>query len=361
MNVYWIVWISIIILAVFIRQGDYACSGELTASRCVHTKAAKICFVIAGILLVMIAGCRYYVGTDFGAYYRQYRLYVGTNRIVRAFIKLDEPGIRIIYTLASAVHDTPGMCIFAVAAVTLGIELSVIYKNTDMIGAALVLFAFTCWSACFNGVRQDLAAAVLFCGLPALREKNFIKYAIIVFLAFLCHRSAIVMILVYFIVNREVNTKNIILLIAASAVVLVSYDYVFGFVNVVLDHDLTGQEAYWNARVNVLRTASKVAPAVFFMLVYKGKTKTPESNFYLNLLIVHAVVAVVTSNSTALARMSMYTAPFAVIAIVELVKRFPLGIRGLVNMVIAGLYWFMEWYECSKSPALSSFRLKWFW
>lgn len=354
MKVYWITWITVILLAGLAQSSDYRYSSQLTVNRIVHRRGAKTAYFLAGCVLIFVAGFRYYVGTDFGGYYHAFLSYA--NDLWRSLKELDEPGLRLVYRIASKFSSNKAAGIFSAALVTLGLELIVIYRNTDRIGLSLILFVFTCWAACFNGMRQALACAVLFCGLPALRDRDFKRYALTVFLAFLCHRSSAVMILVYFIAHREVNLKNVLLLVLASTVVLLSYDYVLSFVNWVLDNDISGDEPYWSTQVNTLRTASKVAPAVFFLIVYWKKPKTAAVNFYMNLLIVHAVVAVVTTNSACLARMSMYTAPFALIAIAELIKAFPGGTRQLIAAGIVALYWFMEWYEMSNSSSLNPFR-----
>jgi len=358
MLIYWIVWISIIVLAFACQKSELQQAPCLTTSGFQHNKTTRFVFVLAALLLILIAGCRYYVGTDFGGYYRGYWTYLD---LVPAIKTLNEPGIRLIYKIAVLIHDNGGTCIIAVAAVTLGLELYTIYKNTDNIGFALALFTFTCWTTCFNGVRQALAAAVLLCGLPFLRDKKFWKYAIIVMLAFLCHRSAIVMILVYFIVNREVNIKNVIILIFASVVVLISYDSVYELVNVVMDNEVTGEEAYWSTQVNILRILTEIAPATLFLYLFRHEEKTPEINFYLNVLIMHAVVGIVTSNSACLARMVMYTMPFAVIAMAKLTKQLSDNLSRIHSFLIIVFFWIMEYYQCSISVDLNNFRLKWFW
>ena len=358
MLVYWMVWFAVLILAGFCKAYDFYPSQELTESRVYHGGLATFFFLIASIMLIIVAGCRYYVGADFGAYYK-YKNYLDFLPSIKA---LDEPGIRVIYNIAVLIHRSGGMCIMAAATVTLGLELSALYKNTDNIGFALPLFVFTCWTSCFNGVRQDLAVAVLFCGLPALREKNFKKYAFIVFLAFLCHRSAIIMILVYFIVNRKVNARNVIILIVASVIVLLSYDKVYNLVNtVLLDHDVTGQEAYWGTVVNIYRVLTYIVPAAFFLYMYRYAEKDCLTCFYLNLLLIHAIVGAVTMNSAALARMVMYTMPFAVVAMAELLKRLSGNNRRIYSCGIVILFWIMQIYEVANSNSLSPFRLKWFW
>ena len=358
MTVYWIVWASEILIAALISKAEVEPDSQLTVKRRYHSSSEKWLFIIAALLLIFIAGCRNDVGADFGSYYRLYTNYMDFWGSLKT---LEEPGIHLVYSIAAMIRNTGRFCVFAVAAVTIGLQMLTLYRNTNKIGLALILYTFMCWTAGFNGVRQALAAAVLFCGFSALRDKKFIKFFVIVILAFLCHRSAIVMVLIYLLVHRKISIRNVIILIIASSIVLLSYDYVFQLAGMVLEEDILGTAEYWSTEVNRLRVLAHVVPAAFFLFVCRNKEKTPELSFYLNLLIVGAVVSVVTMNSAALSRMNMYMTPFMIIAIVELFKMVDSKYTKLLTIATVLLYGIMEWYECQGSPTLNNFQLEWLW
>ena len=358
MITYYIVWVSVIFFAAFVVRKDYPVKDDLSYGQIEHSSAAKVYFIIASLILILVAGLRYNVGTDYGAYSRGYRMFLDFWGSLK---NLSEPSIHLIYSIAVKIHDNGQFCTFVVTAIIIGLELRVIYKNTDNIGFALVIFLFTCWSACFNGVRQCLATAVLFCGYPALRDRKFLKYALFVFLAFLCHRSALVMILLYFIVNRDLNAGNILFLVVSSVIVLISYEYVFRVAGIILDESVSTTATYWGDSINRIRILTQVAPAVFFLLVYRKREKTPQVTFYINLLLAAAVVSVVTMNSRGLGRMSMYMTPFVVISIAELIKIYRDKNLHIASIIIAALYGTMEWIEVSGSSSLNNFQFQWIW
>ena len=359
MTVYWFVWVGIVLIATLISKAETEPDTQLTIKRRYHSGTEKWLFIVATLILIFVAGCRNEVGADFGSYFHYYTKYLN---FWEALISFKEPGIHFVYSIAAMIRDTGRFCLFSVAAVTIGLQMFTLYRNTNNIALALVLYTFTCWTACFNGVRQALAAAVLFCGFSVLRDKKFFKFFVIVILAFLCHRSAIIMVLMYFIAHRKISIKNVIILITASVIVLLSYDYVFHFVGLILDEDILATEStYWTNAVNPLRVLSRVAPAVFFLCVCRNNEKTPELSFYLNLLIIGAVVSIVTMNSTAMGRMGLYMAPFMVISIVELIKVVESRYTRLLTIAIVLLYGIMEWYEIQGSPTLNNFQLQWLW
>ncbi len=356
MTVYYIVWSCAIILGIAINQVDFFQKRELTVKRVNHTIQAGSLYILLSVILVLFAGCRYYVGTDFGAYFR-YNNYLDFWQSLR---NIDEPGIRLIYSIAVRIHESGQFCVFSVAAITLGLELWIIYNNTDRIGVAIILFCFICWTSCFNTVKQVLATAVLFCGFPALRDKDLKKYILFAILAFLCHRSAIVMVLISIMTSRKTSIGNVILLLIFSVVLLYSYDRVYRVVSIVLDNSITGDELYWSTQVNRLRPLVRIVQAGFFLYVYRDIEKTDTVSFYLNIMIVSAVISVVTMNSAALARMSIYMGPFTVIALVELLKVFSDANRGLITVLIIVLYGIVEYVECD-GVLFTLDHLRWFW
>lgn len=356
MTTFFITWFSIFVLAFFIKRLDFSFENNISYSKIDHTYAAKGLFFLGCCILIFVAGCRYNVGSDYYAYYGWYQSYA--ESFFERLRTFDEPGISFIYWVTVKFINDGAACVFVANAIMIFLILCVFKRNTDNIALALILYSLICWDATFNGMRQALATAILFLGFPYLRDKKLIKYCIIVFLAFLCHKSAIVFILLYFIVHRKIDGKNLILILVASFVVLYSYDAVFNFTNWVLDKDIDTQGAYISRTVNFLRVAANIAPSVFFLIRYWKKEKSEAESFYLNLLIIHGVVSLVTLNSAYLARLNMYTAPFEIIAISELVKGKKES-KSVLEIGIIILFLIFEIYQVWASPDLNSFH--WIW
>lgn len=69
--------------------------------------------------------------------------------------------------------------------------------------SVLVFITFGFYTFFFNGLRQGVAMAICFFGLPYLIEKRIFYYSVIVFLASLFHTSALIMLPLYFLVNSK--------------------------------------------------------------------------------------------------------------------------------------------------------------
>lgn len=358
MSVYYITILIVSFFCLLAKNFDYKEAQYDILNRNKHTQATMVCYIVAICVLIFVAGFRYRVGTDFGGYYLSYDRYA--KEFFEHLITLDEPGFRFICWITVLLKGNGTTAIFLSTAITVFLFLKTIYKNTDCLVTATLLYVFLgCWHGSFNGVRQYLASAVIFSGIRFIKEKKFWKYALIVFIAFLFHKSAILMIFAYFVAHNKINLKNIIILVLASLIVLASFTEVVEITGFILQEDLSDEGTYLTATVNVFRVLVAIAPAVFFLIVYWKKEMTAEQRMWLNLLILNGIIMLATSNSTYFARMGIYTDTFTAIAIPELSKKFGFKNRIIIKSMILLLYMVFWFYEISISSALNNFMFVW--
>ena len=309
---------------------------ELSIGRVKHSQATLIIFIIVAFALIFMSAMRYGVGADFWSYYGGYSKY--TSYFLDSLVHLDEPGIKLIYIIAEFVSGDSQAPIALCAIITLGLILIVLYRNTDRLFQATMLFLFLgVWSHSFNAIRQFLAVAIVFTGFRFIRERKFWRYALLVFIAFLFHKTAMLMIIPYFIVHNKISQRNIALLIVGTVVVLLTYDMLFDIAG-----DITGSthldSEYAQRSVNILRIAVSVAPAIFAIVINYHKEKDESTTFYMNLLIIHATIMVMASGSTYFGRIGSYTLPFLCIAMPEIFKKIPKKNKFIIMVAIYALY-----------------------
>ena len=181
--------------------------------------------------------------------------------------------------------------------------LRTVYRNSTQLFMAGMLFVFLgCWHGAFNGVRQYLAAAIIFAAYPFLRNRQFWKWTLFVFIAFLFHKSAVVMIVPYFFAHRKIDWKNILFVIACSILVFYSYDRLYGIIDTIMGEEIKWSYSYMSHSLNILRVLVGVAPAVYYLAAFRNIEKDEDTVFWLNSLIIHAVAIVVSSQSSYIAR-----------------------------------------------------------
>ena len=228
---------------------------------------------------------------------------------------------------------------------------------TALLFALFVLMGF--WHGSFNGVRQYLAASVLFCGYNYLKEKQLLKYFLVVCIAFLFHRSAIVMLFLYPVVHRKINQVNILLSAAVLAVFSFYSRSMFSVAGWIMEKQYSLNNGYTSHQVNIIRVVAACIPAIIFLVLYWGEELSDSETFYLNLLIVHAAIRLFTMNSALLYRVGIYTTAFAVIAIAELLEGLHDSNRKIVTAGILAMYFGMWWYELAGTSSLNHFQ--WIW
>lgn len=359
MITYYITILLVVLFCTVAEYCDYKTIQYNTIEQNRHKQLTLFFFFLAGAVLIFVAGFRYYVGADYVNYFTSnaYKASVLKERL----LTFNEPGYCFIAWISELVNGGGGCAIFISAAITNFLFLRTIYKNTNSLLTATLLFIFIgCWHGTFNGVRQYLAAAILFSGIRFIKERKFWKYALVVFVAFLFHASAIVMIFAYFIAYNKISLKNIIILIIGSLIILASFNEILSVAGFILDQEFQDSwlvgETYITRSINFIRVLIAAAPAAFFIICYQNKAINNDQKFWINMLILNAIMWFATSNSAYLARMGIYTGPFLAIGIPELIKESNIKEKKLLSTIIVIAFALFWWYEVSRSYTLNNFQ-----
>lgn len=324
----------------------------------IKNTSTKIFFIFAAIILILIAGLRYDVGTDYLNYLVRYEVYAA--KFLDSILTLEEPGFKFICWISILIGGNGFTAIFLSSLITITLFLITIYKNTDLLLPSTLLYIFLgCWHGAFNGIRQFLAAAIVFAGVNFIKERKFLKYALVVFIAFLFHGSAILMIFPYFIAHNKISLPNIFFLTASSIAILFSFSEIVKITGFILNDDITNASTYLTQAVNIFRILVAIAPALFFLLAYQKKPITQEQQFWINMLILNAIMMIATSNSAYLARMGIYTVPFSIIGIPELIDGLDEKDKKISTNIILILFFAFWIYDLSNNTSLSNFKFIW--
>lgn len=358
MAVYYLTIVLVCFLCYYAEDMDWPETDKLNEIVIKHTSNAGIIYACVILLLIFVAGLRYKVGMDYSAYYKHFENYL--NTLPNAIRELDEPGYGILVWIATRFYYDGAAAIFIGSLVTVLLPLIVIYKYSDYLLMPTFLYiTLGCWSGSFNGVRQYLAAAVLFCGYRYLREQNLIMYCIVVFIAFLFHRSALVFLLLYFVVYRDINIRNVLILFISASILLLFYENVFSIADFIMDAHYSLDDAYTSTVVNRLRILAACVPTVVFWGLYYGENTSEAEKFSLNIVALRSAISILAMNSALLYRINIYTSFFTTIAITELLKGLSEKNKRIVTFVLVIMYLVMWWYEIYNSRSMNPFR--WIW
>ena len=363
MATYMIVILSVCYLCKLAEDADYVESIKVNEEKVIHTSDAKYLYVAAAGILILVSGLRYRVGTDYWTYYSGYSRYI--EKLPESIRNFQSPGIGILSYIGKKFYDDGASLIFLSALLTIGLMLIVIYNHTDRLLMATFLYiTMGCWHSSFNGIKQHLAAAVLLCGIDALKEENRVRWLIIVLLASLFHRSAIVMAVLCILVYRKINRNNLMIIMFITVIAIFFYNFSFNRIlsiaNYIMDKDYNPIGGYTAHAVNRLRVIAAAIPSLLFYYVYKDKDDITDAEiFYVNITLIHAGICILTMNSALLYRLGSYTMSFQVLAITELLKGISDNNKKLITAGILTIYFIMWCYELSHSSSLIPFRFIW--
>ena len=315
--------------------------------------SVRILLFFAVMPLILTAGLRYQIGTDFGAYYKAEEVFGG--HAWNSLRTLNEPGLPVLTEIISWFSHDGAVYIFTFSMLIVGLSAFSILKYSDGYIFAILLYIFCgLWHGAFNGVRQYLAATVLLLGHRFILDRKLWKYLLTVFTAFCFHSSAIVMIVPYFVMRNRISLRNVLLLAIGTLLVSLNYESLFSLIGFLKEKDIV-MNNYATASVNILRVLANTAPAVLAIILYWNKEPDAEQTFDLNGLIINAAAMIASANSTYLARVSIYTSFFLPLGLSKLLrledKFLEQTLRGLTTLLFA-VFWYVE---VSGHPALNPF------
>ena len=124
--------------------------------------------------------------------------------------------------------DDPQWLIAFTAVFSIPVPLIILYKYCPRFEMAIFMFvAFSYLGGAMNGMRQYMGASIVLLAtryLFSAKKTDFIKYAVIIMLAYCMHNSAIIMLPLYFVVRRRAWQISSYLMVLGSAVGVVIFD-----------------------------------------------------------------------------------------------------------------------------------------
>ena len=334
-----------IIIALFVPDRVAATDNVIKIESNSENKALFFA-ILVGVILSVTAGLRYCVGTDYSNYVRLYDGFIkGWWDSIKNF---DEPAVPLLAKIGTFIQPAFPSMFLMVSLVTVSLYVKTIYKYCDSFWFGIALYLLSGeWQHSFNGIKQYLAAAVLFAGYYYLINKKFWKYLIVVLLATCCHLSAIVMILPYFLVHRKFGFKMVALMVVIVFAVRSSYDSIFQFIGSI--EDSFWYNSYVEEGVNWLRIAVSFAPLAFVCFMSEEFKSDKTTNFLINMCILNAVIMIACANSKYLTRLSYYTQIYVCMAIPRFVGVLDEKKKGLVQLVVLAFYFVFWLYETPDS------------
>lgn len=294
--------------------------------------------------LVLISGLRLNIGDTY-----VYRDSYESNEFTWEFIQGEKDiGFGMLQMVLQHFSADAQILIFTTALITNVLIVLVLYKYTKLFELSLFVYiASGMYLVSMNGIRQYLAAAVIFASTKFILEGHFIKYLLTVLFASAFHQSALILIPIYFVVRREAWTKTTFLLMAGAAAIVLGYNQFADALFAVLGEEGYGGYSEFNeGGANVIRMAVSAAPLV---LAFLGREKFreifPKSDYIVNLALLGVLFMAIATQNWIFARFSIYFDLFNLIVISWIVHLFARKNRNFIYYSIVVCYVIFFIYE----------------
>ena len=341
-------------------------TGSVFSAVISKNKRLNIFDILTLQFLVLIAGLRYDVGTDYLAYLSGFR---NINSLEWSFF--GEPAFRALNYLTKAFVPGPDYKIFIViAALTyIPIYLRIKSRNPRYFPVYLLFFIlFGFYTMSFNVSRQWIAIALIFYGADYLIRGKKRTFCLFVLLAMLFHLSAI-LVLPFFLVAAKLKPSGTLValsVIAGLTFALLgsSFSSIWTYIGL-LSQRYQSYLFYGKAGIG-----SQLQLAVFFMLiilflVFRKNLAyvDPSNDFYLSLVIMSVGLFIGGFVSVPIMRLATYLNVYIVFLLGDLIKSFDRRIRPIAALAIFFMlciwFGFNTFYYGEVLPYVTVFNVSW--
>ncbi|MDQ6423270.1 EpsG family protein [Paenibacillus sp. LHD-117] len=304
----------------------------------------RIYIMMGAVCLIVVAGLRNNIGDTF-LYMHSYRV---TDYTWMSVLQGDDIAFNIFQMMLKQMTEDPQLMIFLTAFATNALIFVVFYQYARQIELSLYAYITTgAFIVSMNGIRQFLAAAMVFAATKALLEgkwKSF--FAVVVFASFF-HQSALIMLPIYFLVRRKAWTLTSMLMLSMAILVVVGFNYFSTALFAVIENTQYSEyQSFQEGGANVLRVIVYIVPV---LIAFLGREKLarifPQSDIIVNLSLVGAVIMIISTQNWIFARLGIYFTLYQLILLGWIVKLFREKDQRFVYIGLICCYFLYFFYE----------------
>ena len=300
--------------------------------------------LMAALSLTLVAGLRNNIGDTY-FYMHAYTVtdfnweYIKNNK---------DMGFNIFQMILQKCTDDPQVMVFITALITNILIVSILYKYSRLIELSLYVYITSgMYLTSMNGIRQYLAAAIVFVATKYILDGDWKKYILIVLLASTFHQSALVLIPIYFLIRRKAwSGTTFILLFLAVLIVMGFNQFSEVFFAVIGDTQYGHYKDFNEGGANILRVAVDAAPLI---LAYLGRERLrelfPKGDYIVNMALLGSIFMLISTQNWIFARFSIYFGIYQLILISWVVKLFTEKDQKFIYYAILVCYFIYFIYE----------------
>lgn len=292
---------------------------------------------VIGVLLLIIAGFR----GDFAADYNGYaNLFNYFNNFSFKEIFQTKFAQEIGYVLLNRIIGVFTKDSIYLMVITSLIIITLFFKEfkkySRYIWLSVLMFVTVgSFYTSFNILRQILAVAIIFSGSKYLYDRNLTKFSCIVLLAASFHKSAIVMIFFYFILNYKFNMKNLLITLFALSVSMIYLERIICLIqNIFYAYYIDG--SYGMTGFNYKNVVLPLA-ILLFVLLHSRKIDFENNriNIWVNAIVFYTFFSLLGLKVQMVQRMAEFFVPYALLLVPQIISE-------VTNKDMRRIYFFLS-------------------
>ncbi|USK31671.1 EpsG family protein [Bacillus sp. F19] len=309
-----------------------------------YVKPNKLLVFLATVSLITVAGLQKNIG-DTVYYMHSFK----TNELTWQTIDYaGDFGFNIYQMLLQNLSSDPQILIITTALITNVLIVSVLFKYSRMIELSIYVYITSgMYTTSMNGIRQYLAAAIVFIATKYILNGQFKKYLLVVLFASTIHKSALVLLPIYFIVRREAWTQVSFALFGLAVLIVIGFNEFSNLLFSAIGNTQYGHYSeFAEGGANKIRVIVSAVPVI---IAFLGREKLrkfwPKSDYIVNMSIISVIFMVIATQSWIFARFNIYFGLYNLILLSWSVKLFNKNHERLVYYGILVCYFLYFYYE----------------
>lgn len=342
----------------------WGCISELTAkvvkigNECYERRVNIFLAFVTFSAVIFFAGLRSGVA-DTLTYIKMYNdLQVGFYNIIDVLKESDQPGfILLSIFIKTYISQDFNVWFFIIASISGLCIMYGIYRYSENFGMSAFLFMASCnFSWMFNGIRQYLVVSILFAFTFLIEERKFIKYCILVFILTTIHKTAIVMIPIYFLAIKKPWHKTTLIIIVGILFCMIFADKFLNMFTEVMENS-SYSEGYQEISkiddgVNIITIFISLIP-VLISFIFRKQLQIEKNVSVMDIATNMSILAVciyiiskITRSGVLVGRMAIYFTTYNLILLPWLIdKSFDINEKRLIKYIMVICYLVLFYYQ----------------
>lgn len=272
--------------------------------------SSKYFVVITLCILVAVPALRTNIGDTY--VYKQSFESMGSKTLVDIFNDYGDVGYYVFTFYLYKISSNPQIMIFVTALITQVCYFKFFYKYRTYLELEIFMYITSGYFfVTMNGIRQSLAAGILVLATKYLIDRNLKKYLLIVIFASLVHQSALIMILVYFIVRSKPFSKETFIMIFGAVIGVMLFNELIPLLFKLLqgsnyEHYEQVFKEGTEQGANIFRVFVVMVPVILSYLKKEDLEKWKNGRVFINMAIINLIFMIFSLKTWIFARFTIY-------------------------------------------------------